>query len=71
VDVVLVADGVAGVEAHPDLQRPARLGAVVVSDRPLHRHGTGQRLDGAGEGHHQSVAETLDLGAVGLSDGPT
>ena len=43
--------------------------AVVALDGLLHGHGTGQGPAHAGEGHHEPVAEVLDLGAPGALDG--
>jgi len=42
---------------------------VVEAYRLLHHYGTGQGIDGAGEGHHQTIAQVLHLLAVASGDG--
>ena len=59
--VVLVADRLAHVEAHPDHQGLVRPLIVVLTCRLLHRHGAGDGLDRAAEDDHEAVAQRLDL----------
>jgi hypothetical protein len=51
------------VQSDPHLRREAMLPSVL-AQRPLHRHGTLDRVAGAVEGHEEAVTDLVDLAAV-------
>ena len=65
--VVLTAD-LAPAEPDPEPQR-VRLPAVVTLHTLLHGHAAVEGGRRRGEGHHEPVAQVLDLGAPGFGDG--